>query len=173
MNHEPSGTRSFLSALYAVSALLLVAPFTDLLGLTWPVRSFDAGWRFGSIGLGFEKAFIQVIGLSLGMGLAAVLGHRRVLRLLAGFSLATAFLVCAAMVRFLLDFGDLRAFLPAADVASFDANAFRASLYATLAIPVLVVLGGRGWAAAARPDLRNIKPEHDQRVIPLYRHNQS
>jgi hypothetical protein len=173
MHPEQHGTRSFLSALYAVAALLLLAPMTDLIGLTWPVRTLDAGWRFGSIGLGFEKTFIQIIGLSIGMAIAASLGHRRVLRSLSAVSLTAAFIVCAAMVRFLLDFGDLRTFVPAGEVGRFDANAFRALLYATLAIPVLVVLGGRGWSASAHPDPRNFMPELDERVIPLYRRTRS
>jgi hypothetical protein len=172
MNPNESATHAFLPALYAVAALFLIAPVTDLLGLTWPVRVAEAGWRFGSIGLGFEKAFVQIIGLTLGMGLAAILGHRRVLRSLSALSLSAAFVVCAAMVRFILDFGDLRAFIPAVDLERFDANAYRATLYAILAVPVLVVLGGRAWMASARVDRKSF-PDLDERVIPLYRRRRS
>jgi hypothetical protein len=162
-------TTGFLPALYAVAALFLIAPTTDLIGLTWPVRVAEASWRFGSIGLGFEKAFVQIIGLSMGMALAATLGHRRVLRSLAALSLTAAFVVCAAMARFLLDFGDLRTFVSPDQLDQFDGNAFRATLYAILAVPVLVVLGAQAWSASARPDERNLLPELDERVIPLDR----
>lgn len=162
-------TRSFLPALYAVAALFLVAPLTDLFGLTWPVRVAEAGWRFGSIGLGFEKAFVQIIGLSLAMGLAASMGHRRLLRSFSALALTAAFVVSAAMARFLLDFTVLRSLIPSSELQRFDANAFRATLYAVLAVPVLVVIGGRGWTASARPDNRKSLPELEDRVIPLYR----
>ena len=159
--------RSFLSALYAVAALLLIAPALDLLGLTWPVRTTEPGWRFGSLGLGFEKSIIQIIGLSIAMATAAFLGHRRLLRGFSSLALVSAFLVVAGMARFLLDFGTIRSVMPVAELANFDANAFRALLFATLAVPVLVVLGGRGWSASAHVE-PVVPARRDQHIIPLH-----
>jgi len=142
---------AFLPGLYAVAALLVIAPLADVFGATWPLRPVETAWRFGAIGLGLGVVLVQVIGFAIAMGVAAALDHRGVLRLLAGAATIFAGVLIAGITRFVLDYGQLRAVMTAAEASGFDASAFRAVLVATLCAPVLLALGGRAWAVARRP----------------------
>ena len=142
---------AFLPGLYAVAALLIIAPLADVFGATWPLRPVETVWRFGAIGLGLGIVLVQVIGFALAMGVAATLGHRGVLRLLAGTATLFAGVLIAGITRFVLDYGQLRAAMSVAEASGFDASAFRAVLVATLCAPVLLALGGRGWTVARQP----------------------
>jgi len=163
--------RALVPGLYAVAALLVVAPFADMVGAAWPVRPTEIAWRFGSIGLGLGVVIVQILGLSLALAAAAVAGHRLVLRFVSILCLLAAGALTAGLTRFILDYGQLRTALGATDLASFDASSFRAALLATLAVPVLVTLGGRGWAAgrpqAESPALPTYRPEPRSGVIPF------
>jgi len=144
--------RSLLAALYPVAALLMIAPAIDLVGTTWPLRPSQAGWRFGSLGVGFGFIIIEILGLALAMALAAVLDHRRMLRALSTIAIGAAIATVAGIARFMLDYGDLRSLVPAGQSAQFDSTTIRALLLACLAVPVLAALGGRGWTASAPPN---------------------
>ncbi len=138
--------RSFLPGLYAVAAFLVVGPAIDLVS-AFPVRPLEASWRFGSLGIGFSAVILQLLGLALAMTVAVTLGHRLLLRLLSAFALVGALLLGASIVRFLLDYAQVRAVVDAGSRTGFDATSLRALLVATLAVPVLIVLGGKGWIA--------------------------
>lgn len=142
--------RSFLPGLYAVAALLIIAPLADVIGAAWPLRPTDVGWRFGSIGLGLGVIVIQIIGFALAMAIAAASGHRLVLRFLSIVCLLAAAALVAGITRFILDYGQIRPTLAASNVTGVDSSSFRALLVATLAVPVLVTLGGRGLATTKR-----------------------
>jgi hypothetical protein len=152
--------RSFLPAMYPVAALLVIAPVVELLGLGWPLRPAETAWRFGSIGLGFGAMIVQILGLSLAMFTAAALSHRRTLRALAFLSVAAATLMLAGMARFLMDYGQLRAAIPAETRADFDASTLRALMSATLAVPVLFALGARSLAQT-RNEVRKEPPREE------------
>lgn len=163
--------RALFPGLYPVAALLFIAPFADMLGAAWPVRPAEVAWRFGSIGLGLGVVIIQTLGLALALAVAAAAGHRLVLRFVSIVCMLSAGALVAGLARFILDFGELRGALGSADLASFDTSAFRAALLAVLTVPVLVTLGGRGWAAGrAKPEahaLPSYKPEPRSGVIPF------
>jgi hypothetical protein len=146
-----SDFRSFLPGIYPVAALLVLAPLADLLGLGWPLRPAESTWRFGALGLGFGSLTVQVLGVTLAMGTAAALGHRRILRVLAFGSLTVGTLLIAGIARFLLDYGQLRDAIPAAERTGFDSSSFRALISATLAVPVLLALGARALAGSREP----------------------
>jgi hypothetical protein len=163
--------RSLLPGLYPVAALLIVAPFADMLGAAWPIRPTEVAWRFGSIGLGLGVVIVQILGLALAMAVAAAAGHRLVLRFVSAVCLLAAGALVAGITRFILDYGLLRTALAAADTAAFDSSSFRALLMATLAVPVLVTLGGRGWAAGRQQpvprSLPAIQPQRRSGIIPF------
>ncbi|HXH23775.1 MAG TPA: hypothetical protein VNI78_00915 [Vicinamibacterales bacterium] len=142
--------RALLPALYPVAALLVIAPIADVIGAAWPARPTAIAWRFGSLGLGLGVVIVQILGLALALAVAAAAGHRLVMRFVSIVCLLAAGALVAAITRFILDYGELRSAIAAADVASFDSSSFRAILLATLAVPVLVTLGGRGWSASRR-----------------------
>jgi len=143
--------RSLLAALYPVAALLMIAPAVDLLGTTWPLRVSQAGWRFGSLGVGFGFIVIEILGLALAMAIAVLLQHRRTLRALSTIAIGAAIATTAGIARFLLDYSELRSLVPTGQSAQFDSTTLRALLLACLAVPVLAALGGRGWSASAPP----------------------
>jgi hypothetical protein len=143
---RPTDFRTFLPAMYPVAALLVVSPLAGLVGLGWPIRPAEAAWRFGSLGLGFGTMATQILGVALAMLTAAVSGHRRALRSIAFATLVVSTVTVAAIARFLMDYGQLRAAIPPAELAGFDTSTLRALISATLAVPVLLTLGARAWA---------------------------
>jgi hypothetical protein len=164
--------RALLPGLYPVAALLVVAPFADMLGAAWPVRPSEIAWRFGSIGLGLGVVIVQILGLALALAVAAAAGHRLVLRFVSVVCMLAAGALVAGLTRFILDYGQLRTALGPAELASFDASSFRAALLAALSVPVLVTLGGRGWTACRAqaepaPVPASFKPEPRPGVIPF------
>jgi len=162
--------RSFVPALYGVAALLTIAPFTEMLGAAGRIQPGLASWRFGVLGLGFNVLIVQTLGLALALGVAALLGHRRVLRGAAAAAIIAAVLVVAGIARFLMDFSSIQALVDAGDRAAFNAATLRALILASLAVPVLVTLGGRGWTAAAvtsAPIDCERRTPRERRVIPF------
>jgi hypothetical protein len=139
---------AFLPGLYAVAALLVIAPLVDVFGASWPLRPVETAWRFGSIGLGLGVVLVQVIGFALALGVAAALDHRGVLRLVGAVSVLFAGILIAGITRFVLDYTELRSVMSATEASAFEASAFRAVLVATLCAPVLLALGGRAWSVA-------------------------
>lgn len=162
--------RSLLPGLYPVAVLIAVVPFIELVGETGPVRPTAATWRLSFIGQSFGLLGTPILGLALAMVVAAALGQRRVLRSASCVAIASAIALMLAMTRFLLDFGQLQAIVPVADRAGFDAAAFRALIFAALVVPVLIVLGGRGWISSRRPpppSLQRSEAQAAARVIPF------
>jgi hypothetical protein len=72
-------------------------------------------------------------------------------------------------VRFLLDFNQVQLLVSAAERQALDAATLRALILATLAVPVLVVLGGKGWIASdiAAAAEEAADPPATPRVIPF------
>ena len=171
-----SDFRSFLPGIYPVAALLVLAPLADLLGLGWPLRPAETTWRFGSLGLGFGSLTVQILGVTLAMGTAAALGHRRILRFLALGSVAVGVVLIAGIARFLLDYGQLRDAIPPSEQTGFDSSSFRALISATLAVPVLLALGARALAGSrdagsrAAPEWR--EPERSSPSVIPFPHRQ-
>lgn len=158
---------SFLPALYPVAALLAVAPLTEMFGAAGPVRPGLASWRFGVVGVGLNAIVVHVLGFALALGVAACLDHRRVLRAVSVATLVAAVVVVAGVARFLLDFDQVQSLVSAAERPALDAATLRALILASLAVPVLVTLGGKGWIAAraVSPEPQVSPPAH--RVIPF------
>jgi hypothetical protein len=151
MQRSPQ-VRVFLPALYALAAFIAIAPIVDVIGAAWPLRPADAAWRFGTLGLEFRSILLQVAGVGLAMTVAAVMSHRAVLRVLSIGAFVFALALGAGIARFIADYRLTIALVDAAAGVDFGPSAFRAMLAATLAVPVLTVLGGRAWmASGAQP----------------------
>jgi hypothetical protein len=156
---------SFLPALYPVAALLVIAPLTEMFGAAGSVRPGLASWRFGVVGVGLNAVVVHVLGFALALGVAAYLNHRRAIRAISVAALVAAVVVVAGIARFLLDFNQVQALVPATDRPALDAATLRALILASLAVPVLVTLGGKGWTASG---LVSPEPETPAaRVIPF------
>jgi hypothetical protein len=148
--------RTFLPALYPVGAFLVLAPLADVLSAAWPFQVSEPAWRFGIIGLEFRSIILQVLGFSVIVGTSSLLGQRSVLRGLSVVAVAAAIVLCAGVVRFVVDYRDLQGLLGQGASPGFDTSAFRAVLAAILAVPVLTTLGGRGFLAS-----RDLEPTGD------------
>jgi hypothetical protein len=161
--------RSFLPALYPVAALLAIAPLTEMFGAAGSARPGLASWRFGVVGVGLNAIVVHTLGFALALGVAAYLNHRRVLRAVSAATLVAAVVVVAGIVRFLLDFNQVQLLVSAAERQALDAATLRALILATLAVPVLVVLGGKGWIASdiAAAAEEAADPPATPRVIPF------
>lgn len=158
--------KTFLPALYPVAGLLAVSPFAEMFGAAGEMRPELASWRFGVVGLGFNALVVHVLGLAIALAVAVYLEHGKTLRFVSAITILAALLVVTGMVRFLLDYGQIQELVPATERTAFDAAALKALILATLAVPVLVVLGGRGWAASSS-DPGADEPSPRPRVIPF------
>lgn len=164
-----STLRSFLPGLYPVAVLFAIVPLIELVGETLPVRPSLPAWRISFLGQGFGLLGTWTIGIALVMVIAAVMNQRGVLRAASVLSIVSALAVAGGMARFLVDYSQVQSMVPVSDLPGFEGAAFRALVFAVLAIPVLLVLGGRGLVAARRPEpsLPESTQERARSVIPF------
>lgn len=100
--------RPLLMALYAVGITLILATVLEPALRVWPLRPGDIGWRFGAVGLAANTLAGVVFGLGWLLGVALLLGHRKVLRALAVLSLIVGVVSLAVLGFFALDYLQLR-----------------------------------------------------------------
>lgn len=141
---------SLLRAGYLVALLLVLIPLLDVVARNWPMQVGNERWRFSTLGPAFNAMVTPLLGVFLAMVLAAVLDHRRTLKVLAAITLAAAVGSLGALVLFALDYLQLRASVTPEAVAMWDAASRKAIGVGLLGIAVTVVLGIAGWRAAGR-----------------------
>jgi hypothetical protein len=140
--------QSVLAAIYPVAALLTVTPLINAIVGTWPLRFASVSWRFGLTGMILDGLVTPLLGIALLMGVATVLDHRSVLRVVSGTAVLAGAILSLAVVVFLLDYIELRATFRGTNAGGMDAAALKASLMAVVAVPSLIFLGRRGLFAA-------------------------
>jgi hypothetical protein len=137
-----------LKAGYLVALLLVVMPLLDTLARNWPIQLGNERWRFSTLGPAFSAMVTPLLGVFVAMVLAAVLDHRRTLKVLAAVTLVAAVGSVAALGLFVLDYLQLRASVTAEAMPIWDAASRKAIGVGSLGIVVTAVLGISGWRAA-------------------------
>jgi len=159
-----SSYRPALKSLYGVGVLLTLAGVVDPLIKIWPLRMGEAGWRFGAVGMASGIVGAVVFALVWLLGVAMVLEHRRVVRVLSAFSLFLAVCTLGALVGFGLDFLQLRASVNPQFKGAFDVAALKAIVLLTISVPVFIGVAMGGWASARMP-ARKVRHVEDQRGL--------
>jgi hypothetical protein len=142
--------RPFLKALYPIGVLLIVGATSEPAIQIWPLRLDEVRWRFGTAGL-ISGAMVGVmLGVVWLMVIAALLGHRRVLRGISVFCLFLAVFLAAVSVGFGLDFLQVRASVNPNVRGALGMTVLRAMVVLALSIPIAVGLGIGGWKSTRR-----------------------
>lgn len=100
--------RKISSALYVVSALLILLPVVDFITSILPVVATSAKWRFASSAVFAGSLLFPLTGVALAMVVAGVMNHRFVLRwigILSFLAIPCLLAVCALLA---LDIIELR-----------------------------------------------------------------
>jgi MFS family permease len=138
-------------AVYAVAAVFLLSPLIDVVTNTYPTDLGSMQWRFGAIGILSNYIISAVFGLLLATLVAAVLGHRLVLRVSAVVNVVTAVVLFLITLLFGLDVLQLRQAVRPEAGEMFRIGALKASFkIATTAVALLLL--GIGAFRAARGD---------------------
>ena len=116
----------YVKALYPVGILLTLVPLVDLGLRVFPPKFGTVQWRFATLGLLAGNLGTVLLGLGLIGLLAALAGHRTVLRVLGIVSLIGGVLLVAGLGMFTLDALQVRRtanpqFLQALTVSSIGA----------------------------------------------------
>lgn len=141
---------SLLNAGYLVALLLVAVPVVDALTRTLPVRLGVETWRLGTLGIVFNTMATPLLGVFLGMVIAATLDHRRTLWAITLVTLAAALVSLLAMGGFVLDYVQLRANVTDEAMRGFDAAARKAIGVGLAGVVTAAVLGINGWRTARR-----------------------
>lgn len=144
--------RPLLKSLYPLAVLVTLTPIFNGVFQVWPLRPREVMWRFGATGLLTPSVLGVVFGIVIVIGIAALLGHRRVIRLMSIMSFAMVLVVAAGLVMFALDFLQLRGSVNPDFRAQVDTAALRALFILGVAIPVLASLAVGSWISS-RPSL--------------------
>ncbi|HEY0674258.1 MAG TPA: hypothetical protein VGD27_18435 [Longimicrobiales bacterium] len=139
--------RPLITVVYAVAALMIVLPLLEVVLSVWPLRYGQTSWRFGSIGLMSQAIMTPLLGMTLLVGTAVALDHRRTLLAISGFALLITLLLLVIVPTFALDAVQMRAQVRPTAHRAFDFSALLAAikLFFTLVIALLVALGA--WRA--------------------------
>lgn len=146
-----STVQRYTKGLYGVALLLIVVPLVDILLRSFAGEVGSLQWRFGSVGLLFGNMGTIVLGTGLAGLVAAILGHRGVLRAIGFFSVLMAVVVLALLVLFALDAIQMRRLVAVAMKRSILVSSAGAAFSATFAMLALVTLG-RSSLIASRAD---------------------
>ena len=151
--------RKYLSvAVYAIAALLFVAPIAETLFAIAPWRLGEVRWRFGAVGLVSRSSLDPVLGLLLAFVMAWSGPHRIVLRLVSVVATTGAVLFIVSCGLFVLDALQVRAALNDAGKAAVMVAAAGAALKLLLVACGLGVLGVCAHKSARRAAVRQAVP---------------
>lgn len=147
--------------LYLLAAVLVLTPLFDFVtsGVV-PPQVGNIEWRFATVGLLSGFLLTPMLGVALGMFVAAWMDHHGVQRALAILNLAVCALFTVLLLLFLLDVIQLRSAVQAEAKAGFQAAAFKAVVKHLIFIVSMGVFGVRGLKAvrARRPEMRKPQP---------------
>jgi hypothetical protein len=133
--------RRYSQALYPMGALLICVPLGDLALRVSPPQFGTLQWRFASAGLLFGNLGTIVLGVSLVGFTAALLGHRKALRVLGFAALALGVVLLAMLVLFALDALQIRRLANANFKRAVLMSSIGAIFTATFAMLTLAAIG--------------------------------
>ncbi len=143
---------SFLAGpAYLVGLLFVFTPFVDSVAQVWPPMLGSAGWRYGLVGIGANFLISVLFGILLLAVVAAVRGHRSMLRAVGVLSLILALASVGAAIAFALDALQVRTSIPGGNAQAlrmFDIGAVKAGLKYLVSALVLLWMTWMTWRAA-------------------------
>jgi hypothetical protein len=140
----------YVKALYPVAFLLIVVPLADLSLRAFPAQWGSLQWRFGTVGLLLGNFGTILLGTGLVGLIAALCGHRGVLRVLGYVALAIAVITLAMLALFMLDAVQMRQ-LANANFKRAILLSSAGALFTGLFGAITLVSIGRGALGAGRP----------------------
>lgn len=139
----------YAKGLYPLGFLLMLVPMVDILLRVFPPQFGQLQWRFATVGLALGNVGTVLLGLGLIGLVAAICGHRVVLRVLGFVALVFAVVLLAVLVLFALDAVQIRQMAAANFKRQIVTSSLGAAFAGTMGMIALVVLG-RGALAASR-----------------------
>lgn len=162
----------YVKALYPVSLLLILVPLADLTLRVFPPQFGSLQWRFTTVGILLGNFGTILLGFGLLGFVAAVAGHRTVLRAIGYLGIAMTVVTVAVLALFLLDAIQMRQVV--------NANAKRVVLTAGVGAMFTAILGmisflsiARGALAATRRGTTAAQVRRPKAASPLVAAGQS
>jgi len=140
----------YAKSLYPAALLLVIVPLADLSLRAFPAQWGSLQWRFGIVGLLFGNFGTILLGAGLIGLIAALCGHRGILRALGYSTLVVAIVTVVMLGLFLLDAVQMRQLANANFKRAILLSASGA-LFAGLFGTFTLVAMGRGALIAGRP----------------------
>ena len=140
----------YAKAMYPVAILLIIVPLVDLSLRAFPPQFGSLQWRFGTVGLLLGNFGTILLGMGLVGLIAALVGHRGVLRTLGYVSLVVAVGTLAVIALFALDALQMRQLANAnfkRNILLSSSGAMFAGLFGIITLASLA----RGALKASRP----------------------
>jgi hypothetical protein len=142
--------RPLIATAYMVAFIMAAVAVADVLGRLVPPQMGETAWRIGAVGIISLSVPTFLLALLITSLAAWYLGHRLLLRVLAGVSLIGAVALLGVLPFFALDLIEMRGLVPAEGRRGFDLAMARAGLTVLGAAAALVWLSYAGWNATRR-----------------------
>ena len=140
----------YAKGLYPIAIMLMIVPLVDLTLRAMPPQFGTLQWRFATTGLLLGNFGTLLLGLGLIGLVAALSGHRTVLRAIGFVALALAAVTLAVLVLFALDAVQMRRLVNVQFKRQVLLSSLGAMVTAVLGM-ISLALVGRAALAASRP----------------------
>jgi hypothetical protein len=138
----------YVKALYPVGFLLTLVPLVDLALRVYPPKFGTVQWRFAALGLLAGNLGTVLLGLGLIGLVAALVGHRMVLRVLAIIALVGGVLLVGGLGMFVLDALQVRRSANPQFVQALTVSTLGALFTGGLGLIALFSIGLGAWTAS-------------------------
>ncbi|HUG27447.1 MAG TPA: hypothetical protein VMK53_04050 [Gemmatimonadales bacterium] len=161
MTPESAPGRQVAWALYAIGALLWLAPLADLAAGIGSLNFGVVQWRFGTTGLLASALILPITGLMFWFAAAVILQQRRALQVLFGVVVTMLVLLAVALVLFTLDALQVRIQVLEDVKRAYDLASMKAVLTLASELVVLAVLAVTTFRAAKGTAVRRTSRRSD------------
>jgi hypothetical protein len=141
--------RPLLTAAYPIALFMIGYPLLNLLLTMWPARFDLPAWRFGAYGLLMGTTMMPFIGITLAAAAAWLLGHYRLLRVMAVVAGVAAVTIIVGYVFFFADGGTIKATLRMDSIDRYTASVMRATIIGAANVLVLGWFAVGAWRATS------------------------
>jgi Tfp pilus assembly protein PilN len=151
--------------MYVIAALLIVTPLGDFFSGVWPWRPAALDWRFASSGLLSGFLLTPLLGALIAIGIAALVGNGRLLRVFGLLTLIAGGLCVVILGGFLLDVVQLKSSIPPQQQRPFLDASIKAFLKYALAAASSIWLGMRAYGLGRWKQSQRATAQRDTIVI--------
>jgi hypothetical protein len=138
---------------YLVAFLIFLFPLLDTALSVWPPQTSQLAWRFGAAGLFSRALMTPLLAVLIAYGIALVLEHRTVLRVLAIVNGLAVVLIVLVMGLFVLDALEMRVQVRPDTKRAFDAASTVALVKYGTGMLAALAFAVHGWKASKRTDV--------------------